>query len=176
MTQDQEIPPERPPSAITPELLEKCAEIAPTFRPIYVQVQPFAGALPGDSLANVVAYLARQGGQSQLGWRIVEREGIFLRGYFHACWASPQEELLDVTPGEPGQDRILFLPDLAVRWQGQPIESRFAPLSFKREVQELIALCRKEEHLRNQRIVDRTEYQNVLRGIDQVARKLARRM
>jgi hypothetical protein len=176
MNLDFGLPPESTPETITDELLKHSAEISAGSHPFFVPMRPIQGAMPGQAFANVVACLSRMGGQSQLGWRLVCRPGILLRGYFHACWVSPDNEIIDVTPAACVQPRTLFLPDLALIWQGKPIESRFAPLAFKREIQDYIALNRREEHLRMQPILEQPEYDGAIREMEKVARKLCKRI
>jgi hypothetical protein len=170
------LPPEVTPVSIGDEVAQFCRELAPGQPPLFVPVRPEAGLAPEPCVPNVVAYLSQHGGQCQLGWWIRRRPGIFLRAQFHACWVSPAEELCDVLPKPKGETQILFLPDRKLAWRGKAVESRFKPLSFKREIHELAALYRKEEQLRYDLPIYQAEYQGLVRQITTIAQKLAKRI
>ncbi len=170
------LPPEVTPASIDDQTAQFCRELAPGQPPLVVPVRPEPGLTPDPCVPNVVAYLTRHGGQCQLGWWIRQRPGIFLRAQFHACWVSPAEEYCDVLPKAGGETKILFLPDLKVAWQGKALESRFKPLSFKREIHELAALYRKEEQLRYDLPIYQAEYDALIRQISTIAQKLAKRI
>jgi hypothetical protein len=150
--------------------------LAPGQPPFFVPVRPETGLAPEPCVPSVVAYLSQHGGQCQLGWWIRQRPGIFLRAQFHACWVSSAEEYCDVLPKPGGETQILFLPDRKLAWRGKTIESRFKPLSFKREIHELAALYRKEELLRYDLPIYEAEYRGLIRQISALAQKLAKRI
>ncbi len=176
MQLDFGLPPEVTPASISDEVAQFCRELAPDQAPLFVPVRPEPGLAPEPCVANVVGYVLKHAGECQLGWWIRQRPGIYLRAQFHACWVSPAEEYCDVLPNENGETRILFLPDLKVAWRGKTIESRFKPLSFKREIHELAALYRKEEQLRYDLPTHQAEYQSLIRQITTIAQKLAKRI
>ena len=176
MQLDFGLPPEVTPASIGEDVSQFCREVAPDQTPVFVPVRPEAGLAPDPCVPSVVAYLSQHGGQCQLGWWIRQRPGIYLRAQFHACWVSPNEEFCDVLPKDSGETQVVFLPDRKVKWQGKAIESRFKPLSFKREIHELAALYRKEEQLRYGLPVNSAEYQSVIRQITSIAQKLAKRI
>ncbi len=176
MELDFGLPPEVTPASMGDEVAQFCRELVPDQAPLVVPVRPEAGLAPDPCVPSVVAYLSQHGGQCQLGWWIRQRPGIYLRAQFHACWVSPAEDLCDVLPKPNGETTILFLPDLKVAWRGKAIESRFKPLSFKREIHELAALYRKEEQLRYGLPVNPAEYQGLIRQITTLAQRLAKRI
>jgi hypothetical protein len=176
MALDFGLPAEVTPTSISEEMAKFCQELAPGQMPANVPVRPDAASAPGSYVQNVVSYLSRHGGQCQLGWSLRERPGVYLRARFHACWVSPAEEFVDVTPGEAGETSVLFLPDRKLAWRGTVIVSQFKPLSYKRELTELAALYRKEEQLRLELPINQAEYQNALRQLTAAAQKLAKRL
>jgi hypothetical protein len=78
-----------------------------------------------------------------LGWCIWEWPGILLNAEFHACWLSPEGEIIDITPKPDGEKTVLFLPDPALKFEGERILGRIEPLSHKREVLDYVAVSRK---------------------------------
>ena len=176
MQLDFGLPPEVTPASIGDEVAQFCRDLAPGESPLLVPVRPEPGLAAVPCVPNVVAYLSQHGGQCQLGWWIRQRPGIFLRAQFHALWVSPAEEYRDVLPKEDGATQILFLPDMKVAWRGKAIESRFKPLSFKREIHELAALYRKEELLRYDLPIYEAEYRDLVRQISTIAQRLVKRI
>jgi hypothetical protein len=51
------------------------------------------------------------GGAIQVGWIIWEWPKVLLTSEFHAVWASPEGELIDITPKPQGETRIVFVKD-----------------------------------------------------------------
>ena len=103
--------PQYPPQKITKQVLAFCERLVPGTSPLYVPVRPFQSAKYLECFQNVLDKIQAAGGTSVLGWEISEVEGIYLEAQFHAVWRGQDGSLVDVTPEEYRQDRILFLED-----------------------------------------------------------------
>jgi hypothetical protein len=123
------IPQNRTPGEITPEVLAFCRQIDPTREPLFVPRRPAPGAASGNPFALLKDHASRHGGRVQYGWTITEQPGWYLEGEFHAVWVAPTGELIDITPGQEGVSRLLFLPDSGRTFQGASLPNRFFALS-----------------------------------------------
>lgn len=128
------------PEEITPEILDLCRIIDPTQEPVRVPVRPATGALPGSCWFNLEDQVANFGGEYQFGWIIWEAKGLLLQGEFHACWRSPEGELIDITPKEDGEREILFQPDSKNVWTGEIVSNLRYPLSDDPRVKAFIQM------------------------------------
>jgi hypothetical protein len=170
-----DFPVETTPHAISPAIQRLCAELAPGQKPVFIRVEPSAEATQGNCVFNVPPHIEQFGGRMILGWCIWEWPGILLNAEFHACWLSPKEELIDITPKRDGENTILFLPDPLLRFDGKRILGRIEPLSYKREVLEYVAASRKEMQLKVQggSVAD---VRTVLAEVAATRQKMIRRM
>src|SRR4028118_1865347 len=98
------------PAEITPAIQRLCNRITRGPEPVYVPVDPVAGATPNSCFSNVTAKIAEAGGSQILGWTIWATP-VMVEAEFHALWRSSAGELIDVSPRPHGESRILFLPD-----------------------------------------------------------------
>lgn len=98
------------PSRISPAILSLCQEINPDAKPIEVSVKPDIGAEPSECFYNVTARIKRDGGTMVYGWMIREWSRVFIEAEHHALWEK-DGELRDITPKEPSERKIVFLPD-----------------------------------------------------------------
>ena len=170
-----DLPLETTPRTISPNIRRLCAELSPGQTPMFVRVEPSAEATHGNCVFNVPPHIEQFGGRMILGWCIWEWPGILLNAEFHACWLSPEEELIDITPKPDRERTILFLPDPLLKFDGKPIPSRIEPLSYKREVMEYVGLLRKLVLLKIQGGSE-TDCFNVLVEIETARVRLIRRM
>jgi hypothetical protein len=104
------------PGEVTHEIRDFCRSIDPTASPCFVDVKPAPDALPRNCFYNTKGYVAQCGGSVQYGWIIWEAPSVLLEAEFHAVWRDPEGKLLDVTPKEDGETRIVFLPDRTRVW------------------------------------------------------------
>src|SRR3954471_18917454 len=98
------------PKAITPEILAFCREFDPTTEPVYVPVRPALLAIPRNCFVNVLDEVEHSGGGIRHVWLIWDRPVWYLDAVFHAVGASPDGQLIDITPTDDGEETILFLP------------------------------------------------------------------
>lgn len=93
-----------------PKVLEFCHTLSEGM-PLYVPLRPDADFKPVQCFLNVDAKIRRSGGTIVYGWEISQIPRIHLEARTHAVWRSSAGDLLDMTPEEFGQPRILFLLD-----------------------------------------------------------------
>jgi hypothetical protein len=96
------------PLEITPAIKSFCAELDPTYNPLYLKVSRVKGALRLECHDNVVAYIQSHGGQQRCGWTLSKYPVGVLSAISHSVWISPDDQLVDITPDSVA--RHLFLP------------------------------------------------------------------
>jgi hypothetical protein len=114
-----------PPSpAISRGILKLARQINSKGTPAHVSVEPGEGCTAGECFENVRLVVRRSGGSIQHGWKLREQPTAYVEGEFYAVWQRPDGSLVDVTPRPDAAPTILFLPDLHLVWDGDPIEPR----------------------------------------------------
>lgn len=98
------------PPTISDPILRLCREISPSHKPGYVTVAPEPDAKISECFGNVEAKVKAAGGSILYGWSIWMWPRVFIEAEHHAVWQNG-DDLIDVTPHENGERRILFLPD-----------------------------------------------------------------
>lgn len=93
------------------------------MKPVFLRVQPRAGAKANGCVEAVNAAINDFGGQIVYGWQIWQTE-IITEAEFHAVWRATDGTVLDVTPKAiPGIGHILFAEDPTIRYIGRQIEN-----------------------------------------------------
>lgn len=137
------------PAEVSPKLADLCAFLAPGIEPTYVVVRPIEGAPANECFPLVDATILRDGGSSMLGWSLWELPGVFVEAEFHAVWASPTGDLIDVTPKNRQVSRILFLPGKDLVYSGRQVNNVRRALSLDPCVTEYFATFDAEYELMN---------------------------
>jgi hypothetical protein len=117
------------PKEISAKILELCAKIDSTQKPLFVEVANEQGNKQDDCFENVRLWVEKKGGRIQYGWTIWENPQILVEGEFHAVWETPEGRLLDITPKRDGEAKILFLPDSKKIWTEEPVDNIRLPLT-----------------------------------------------
>jgi hypothetical protein len=132
------------PEQISPQICVFCEEIVPGQSPVLVPVRPDLDADHGECFLNVKQHQTAEGGGFQLGWVIWESPGLYLEAEFHAVWADPNGELVDITPKADGETEVLYLPDPNATYSFEddilPRNRRFALVDHP-DLQEFFRLC-----------------------------------
>ena len=135
------------PQAISTELLEFCAEIAPG-RPVYVRSEPVAGAILSACFQNVQLKMRQAGGSRVFGWAIWHLPGFFFEAEHHAVWCSPSDTLLDVSPQFNEYRKILFLRDDSATYDPKAFRPNvIEPASDSAAAREAAALSRRRNEI-----------------------------
>jgi hypothetical protein len=111
------------PSRITTDIRRLSQKIGGIDDPIFVEVLPRAGSKLDDCFENARRQTEDNGGQVQHGWTFWEWPGIFAEGEFHAVWRRLDGQLIDVSPKEKGEKRILFAPDPKRVFEGKRVSN-----------------------------------------------------
>lgn len=107
-----EVPDEKDPAVI--RLLKNVG----THTPLYLDVEPDAGAKMNDCFPAVQKKVEQSGGRMVLGWQIWKNPNM-IEAELHAVWEDPDEELHDITPKDPGINRIMFVEDENLVYDGK---------------------------------------------------------
>lgn len=89
-----------------------------TTPPEYVISRPNQSEIENECFPMVDEYIAKNQGEKVLGWAIWELPGLFIEAEFHAVWKSPEGELIDLNPRPLKTEKILFLPDPNLTYDG----------------------------------------------------------
>lgn len=87
-------------------------------QPIYVKNLPNHMDIENECFPLVDEYISRHGGERILGWAIWELPGLFIEAEFHAIWKTPVGELMDLNYRPLKTEKILFLPDYEIVYEG----------------------------------------------------------
>jgi hypothetical protein len=110
------------------------AEISTTLRQLidslvqsgvveYVDVRPLPDVAVDDCVILVDRCVSESGGSAVLGWALWEFPTLFVEAEFHTVWRQPSGTLLDISPKKAATDRVLFLPDPSVKYEGMQINN-----------------------------------------------------
>lgn len=138
---------EKTPERLTEQIVEICKGIVEGIKPQYVKVQPQPWCKKLDCYANVSTMVEKYGGKQVYGWTIWIWKYIMIDAEAHSVWQSPEGELIDVTPHEGNDERILYLIDNTMVYDGNIIGSRRFPLNDSPIVKELIDIANTNDKL-----------------------------
>ncbi|PVZ89961.1 hypothetical protein C9426_00850 [Serratia sp. S1B] len=93
-------------------------KINTTNSPLYVKSSPLQNSIENECFPIVEEYVQQNGGERILGWAIWELPNLFIEAEFHAVWKSPKQELIDLNPRPVKTEKILFLPDPKLIYDG----------------------------------------------------------
>ena len=109
--------PQSTPADITGKILELCDSIAPSSRPVFLDIRPEPGCEAADCFNCVQRKATREGGRVQYGWAIWEWPRVFVEAEHHAVFdPGSGRPWIDLTPCPNGSLRRLFLPDDAATY------------------------------------------------------------
>lgn len=97
------------PDAPAVKLLEQ--EFGQATEAIQVPYEQFPGATAQKCFRNVLDAVSLHGGEIVYGWLVWQHGDIFIEAEHHAVWRKPTRELVCITPQNPPERTITFLPD-----------------------------------------------------------------
>ncbi|MEF2156090.1 SEC-C domain-containing protein [Luteimonas sp. FXH3W] len=116
------------PPRITRHIQQLIEKVVPGGDPVYLTVQPEAGAVVNECFPNVEAKIARASGRMLCGWQIWEWPHVMVEAEFHAVWVSPEGQLVEITPKPHGEATILFVPDARRTYTGTAVDNVRLPV------------------------------------------------
>ncbi|WP_437191365.1 hypothetical protein [Planctomicrobium sp. SH527] len=135
------------PAQTTEEIKGFCSTIVADQLPYYVKVRPVPDAVPNNCHMNVKQHIDEYGGTSMSGW-IDWQSPLLLQAEFHTNWISPDGEIVDITPKEEGESRILFLPDQRQKWPGRFVPGHYKARRLLPNLDKLIRIHRQTDEIR----------------------------
>ena len=126
------------PATDRPEVRSLCEELVPDIAPVELEINAPPTARAGDCTENVAWVIERHGGKMECGWRLWEIPDVLVEGEFHAIWVSDQGARTDVTP-HSRFNKIIFLPDPSLVYEGRQINNVRRPLSTSPIVRDFIS-------------------------------------
>lgn len=87
----------------------------PIIEFIQVKVEPFS--IIKECHLNIQKKVEHDGGDIVYGWQIWQ-DSFFIEAEFHSIWRSPEGLLIDITPKENNEDKILFIHDHINKYTG----------------------------------------------------------
>lgn len=138
------------PAVLSQPLIALCEEIAPgSALPVYVDVRPLQGVPSKECFPIVEEHIRTNGGTSVIGWSLWELPTLFIEAEFHAVWRAPDGSLLDIAPKPEPTQRILFLADPRMEYQGCQVNNVRRPLRHDPAVVAFLEACNEEFELMN---------------------------
>lgn len=138
---------ETTPVRITQAIIDFCASITSDSSPEYIDVCPAPWAALNECFNNVSRMVKQYGGSMISGWSVWQRGNMLLDAEAHAIWRTPDGKLIDITPHNYNEKRILFLFDSSVCYQGITIPSHRQALTDSPLVAEFIRLYSERDHI-----------------------------
>ena len=129
------------PSTISEPILSLCRSICSSQKPVYVKHSPESYAQVNECFPAVDKKVRECGGKVLYGWQLWEWSDVLLEAEFHAVWLSPENELVDVTLKPSHLEKILFLPDPSMRYEGKQVNNIRVPLSNNPLTRDFIGIC-----------------------------------
>jgi hypothetical protein len=138
---------------MTPEIVCKdvkklLAKLKCNLDPFYVNYVPEAYREVQDCFNIVDDKVKKQGGANIYGWQIW-KTSYLIEGEFHSIWRTEEGEYRDITPKPFSLNKILFVPDNNIKYEGKQIKNIIINLSKKQLVDDLIAFREVEFRINN---------------------------
>lgn len=120
--------------------------------PVFLDVTPESYAQINECVAAVQQKISEEGGEEKLGWQIWAIPGVMIiEAEFHSVWVSPTGEMKDITPKQQGEQKVLFLPDPNLKYEGIQINNVRLNVSPKNHlIDDLILIFDTEFRLSNE--------------------------
>ena len=128
------------PRAITRNVRRLIQKVVPGGSGEFLEVRPEPGAVVNECFPNVHAKIGQAGGRMLCGWQIWEWPHVLVEAEFHAVWISPDGALVDITPKQHAEPRILFAGDPRLSYTGRAIDNVRLAVRDDRLVHDFIAV------------------------------------
>jgi hypothetical protein len=124
------------------------AELGSNSNPLTVKCTPEKGVELNDCFPLVETKVAEHGGESVLGWYILEST-LLVEAIFHAVWRTEGGELIDISPKPIPVAKILFLQNKNAVYEGKQVDNIRVNICGNRLVDDLIEICEASYRLQN---------------------------
>lgn len=138
---------ETTPEKIIGKIMELCRRIVHGEVSQYVPVKPEEWSRPMECFQNVEQMVKRYGRQQVNGRGIWRWSNVLVTAEAHAVWKSPEGQLIDITPHDNNEDKILFLCDESMIYSREQIGYIGRALTESPLTAELIELSEKLRRL-----------------------------
>ena len=118
------------------------------FEPIEIEVTPEGGALESDCFRIIDNKVKHEGGKMILGWQIW-KSPFLIEAECHAVWEDNDENLLDLTPKPKGINKILFIEDPRLVYEGKQIDNIRLNITKNKLVDDFIESFKTKFRLQN---------------------------
>jgi hypothetical protein len=113
----------RTPNAVFPEIEKFRIRLNLIEQALFVPVRPRKGGKFDNCFNEVKEQVRKSGGSQLFGWMIWIWPYVMTEAVLHSVWQSPKGELVDVTPKQENEQRILFIPDSNVSYAGKRVDN-----------------------------------------------------
>lgn len=131
------------PNEISKDVIDFCNDICPGSQPLFVKVEKAEKSETLNCFVNVRKYAKKHSGHMQHGWSIYEIPGKILEAEFHCVYKSTKGDLIDISPNLLKKDKVLFLPDKKIVYEGYQIDNIRKALDEDPLIKELITISEK---------------------------------
>lgn len=126
------------PKQIDVTVIDFCRKINPGSEPFYVDVIPASEAIIHECVHNVNRYVKENGGTAVTGWDICLHPYCMIEAEFHVIYKNNNGHYIDITPHKENIDKILFLEDNSLKYEGYQINNIRENISKSKIIDECI--------------------------------------
>ena len=138
---------ETTPASINEMLSGLCHDLNPDTPPLWVKVIPEKWAIQNECFPNVQEKIRKDGGSCVNGWAIWQWANMLITAEAHSVWQGDEDVLVDITPHNHNENKILFVPDSNVIFEGVVIPNKYAPMTSSPKISYLIDLLLTRNHI-----------------------------
>lgn len=117
------------PTCIDETILDFCNETLNGGEPVFVPVVADEDSVINECFHNVERKINKYGGSIVYGWIIWIAYNFIIQGEFHAVWKSNEGNIVDITTKQDGEDKILFVEEKIIKFNGSRVKSKFKNIS-----------------------------------------------
>jgi len=93
--------------------------------------------------------ILEHGGNEVIGWTIWLWPNVLVEAEFHSVWKNHDGELIDITPKQNEEEKILFLPDEKKQYEGRQVDNIRMALRDDAVVNDFIKLAKNRYEIMN---------------------------